>query len=472
MRVGEYGHTKLRLDDPRLPELVEAARESKARGELKLSALWLEEPATKSSSSGCWFSLDGTGEFKGQARARLDQHFAWCDGAFVASDRFVDLISTASLKGLSFLPLEEPPSPGRPVWRQVFAEKPIGRGLDHPLFDFNKRQSAMRDQDKQLPGRRWGVTVTWLKELRTDIEIRSPFIRDLILCRVPYFRIEGRKRFVQEFLPEPAVDFAYDGWGYRTDTGPGVEGRAIRSIVCNARARAALIDAGLVKPSMFAPLEIIAEADADAEVLDRIIPFPLPLPTYTPEEADVERTRRNVALTAANAPTPTSVFASTTEATRILADRLKNGSATWHPANTMPVYSTFEQSPLFARLPRSWKSLAPLLPFATPLQDRDNLSEFEMVQPEWNDWLLDEDDDGEVDPDEIPSNEDLIFGRTPYGDWYSVRASDPALPKDAQVTLWDHETLCIDEVWPSVAAFASHLISMCDNAAESEQRET
>lgn len=389
----------------------------------------------------------------------------------MASEPFLAAVRAAGLTGLATLPLTESRADDPMRWYEVFAEHPIGRGLDHPLCDPGK---LARDRFKGLPPeRRWGEEVAWLTATRDDVAIENPVVLDLIrLAPTKFFRVNGPQRFVREHLP--MADFAYKGWGFNADKGPGAEGRPIRSICCNARGRKALIDAGVMKPSRFDAVATITAADAvaqDCAILDRTVPHSVPPPIYTADEAAAERARREAALAAAatSPASPRLAFASTGEAAAYLERRLANGTATWTPARDTGGFDAIRSSDLFASTPDSWQRLAPLLPLEVCDEgetDDDPGMDLELAEPQWNDWLgYDHDPDDPPDPDETPSADDLIIATTPFGDWYAFRKTDPALPADARITHWDHETTLPADQWPTVAAFAAAIIEAADRAA-------
>lgn len=452
-----YKRVSIPLADRRVPHILDRIADLKGRHVLRLSACWVEEPEPRASKAE-WFTLGSApGEFRGPGRGPPHEHLMWNDHGTFASAAFVTFARSEGLSGLGVLPLAEPPPAGVSPWFEVYAERPLGRGVDHPLLDYSKWASAVKHP--RDPDRRCGETTVWTRLVRDDVEIGDPLVAHLFYKNPPHFRVSGPSRFVREFLP--TTDFAYQGWGWKPDTGPGAEGRPVRSLCCNAKARTALIGAGLTKPSRFRPIFIVSEDDAHAEIIDRTVPIPLPLARYTAEEAATERARREGLLQSAIAPSLGRVFASTAAAEKWIVRSIETGSADWRPARDDPAFTGVAASPLFARTPIAWQRLAPLLPVLVSDQDATG-RQFEMVPPEFNTGMA-YDEEGS-DPDEIPSSKDLIIGRTPYGDWYSVRTTGNRAAADGRVVLWDHETTTISDEWPTIGAFASYLIGLDDSA--------
>jgi hypothetical protein len=467
LKWSEYEHSKLALDDPRWPALLDELAELKTKQVLQLQACWIEEPLVKASDPTAWFELStGSAEFRSPAKSPPSMHVGWRDGVYYASDRFRKVVGAAGLTGLGWLPMKHARGDEPMPWYEVYAERPIGRGLDHPLLDASK-YDAEQAKYKFDPARRWGQAVAWGRDFRSDTQLKDPIFRRLKeVAPEQYFRVAGPKRFCREYLPE--TDFAYEGWGYKRDkNGPGYESRPVRTICCNAKARGVLINAGVMKPSRFDPVATVPADHADSEILDRIVLHPLPLPAYTPHEAAAERSTREASMV--KPARPRTMFATIDEAIASLESRLHDGSATWTPARDTPEFLEIIKSGLHARVPENWRRIAALLPLSIPEQDHDDATadesplEFEMCPPAWNDWLGTDEDEREA---EQPSGEDLVIGRTPTGDWFALRMGDPLLPADARIVHWDHETTSIAEEWPTVAAFAAEIIDTCDRRSQ------
>lgn len=359
------------------------------------------------------------------------------------------------------------------TWYQVYADHPIGRGLDHPLLDPTK----IRMEESQVgkpglrnaihPARRWGheVASRMDKNLREGIQWQPEIIGRMLRACPGYFRVAGPHRFVREFLPR--TDFAYNSWGFNP---PEVgESRFNFGLLCNARARKVLVDAGVVKPSLFESVATVPEAEAGSAILDREIRYPLPLPDFTSEEHAKEEARR-LQLVSKRLPGPkATTFKSQAQARKALKDRVASGQ--WTPASETKEFQKILNAKSYRKSPKAWRVLAPLLPLSitSRTENGEHGIEWEMRAPHWNRWMgFDE----EADPEDAPSRKDLILGETPYGDWYSIRATDPGMPDDAAVTHWDHETTCKHDAWSSVLEFVAMLVEELDRIAGMDERPT
>ena len=452
---------RLSVTDSRGPTLIREVSALQEEHVARLRAAWVEEPEPLFERAEWFQLLSGASEWKSAKRARPNQHYGWRDGQRVCSLRFVEVVRQLGLSGLEFLPLEDKPHAGVDPWFEVYATQPIGRGLDHPLLDSVKHTAKLISGKFDL-ARRWGEPIVWQQFIREDAHFVDPFIQSLLAVWPPYFRIAGEPRFVREHLP--MTNFAYTGWGFDRDKGFGFKGRPIRSLCCNRSACGALIEAGLMKKSLFTPLNVVPSSEAHAEVLDRTIEGSVPPPMYLPDEAARERARRETVIAGQTAVESSLTFRTLGEALQYLKSRLSNGTASWSPAADDPEFVAMTKSHLWKRTPRAWQQVANFLPLEFEFHDHANneLIGFALAEPSWNDWLSDAEEDR--DPDERPSNEDLVIARTMWGDWYCVRKGDPLLPDDARVRHWDHETLSVSEEWPNIAAFVSSVIDWCDRA--------
>lgn len=463
----DIGHFNLSVDDPRWPALLDAIAESCERRELQLKSLWLEEPKVSKEDPHAWFRIwGGSYEFRSPARTPEGLHFSCRIDQYLASQRFRDVVTVARLSGLQWLPLEDSSPTDPKEWYQVYADHPIGRGLDHVLVDPSKvlmevpQPGKRRSPDAIDPARRWGHESAshMHKQLRQDIDWEPPIIGRMLLACPQYFRVQAPHRYVREFLP--LTDFAYNGWGfYSRQKG---ETRVKLGLLCNARARKVLLDAGLVKSSLFEAVATVPEAEAGSAILDREIKEPLPLPDFTPEEHTIEEARRLKVLSTRVATPSATPFKTVAQAEQALQSRIDKGQ--WTPARETKEFQKILKSKSWDKTPKAWQVLAPLLPLEidTLTEENEDGIECEMRAPHWNEWMG---YDGDADPDDAPSRKDLILAETLYGDWYAIRATDSKLPDDAAVVHWDHETTSKHDEWPTVLAFVAFLVEELDTFA-------
>jgi len=458
---------KYRVEDPRWPALLDAIEESRKKDELQLRSLWLEEPKASNEDPHAWFRIwGGSYEFRSPARTPEGLHFSYRTNQYLASQRFKDAVTKAGLTGLRWLPLEDS-SPTDPMgWFQVYAERPIGRGLDHPLVDPAKIAMEVPQPGKKRsgeaidPARRWGHEGAWVlhKTMRDEVQWDPSIIGRMLAACPQYFRVTGPQRFVREFLPP--TDFAYNGWGFRVP-GKG-ERRDNFGFLCSARARVVLIEAGVVKPSLFEAVATVPEAEAGSAILDREIKEPLPLPDFTPEEHAIEEARRLKVQSTRVAKPKAATFKTIAQAQKALQARIDKGQ--WTPARETKEFQKILKAKSWDKTPKSWQTLAPLLPLTVDSRTEGNEDgiEWEMRAPHWNTCMC---YDGDADPEDAPSRKDLVLAETPYGDWFAIRATDPKLPDDAAVVHWDHETTSKHDEWPTVLAFVAFLVEELDKIA-------
>ncbi|MBY0312360.1 MAG: hypothetical protein K2W85_09845 [Phycisphaerales bacterium] len=456
----------LEVDDPRWRDLLDAIADLSRKGIGCLKAAWVDEPEPSSSDPHAWFELStGPADFHSPARAPAALCYGERFGQKVISEEFRRVVDENGLTGLSFLPLEDAYPDDPRVWCEVYAEKPIGRGLDHPLIDPTKLIAA-HSAERSDPAHRCGEPMARFEYMRENVRMQNPFIAALFGTAISSFRVHGQQRFVREHLP--ATDFAYLGWTRRPAPNDKFPWRWIESISCNARTRKLLIEAGILKAHRFKTLCVVPASDATSEILDRTVSLPVPPPAYTQAEASAERARRAVKI-ASRKPYTTLRFSSTKDAAAYLERRLSDGSATWTPARESSYFAEIQSSELFARTPDAWKRLAPLLPedvYGDYLCPHGKL-DFGMMVPEWNQYSAFS--PGESPSEEEPSDIDINFGGSGNGDWFSFRSDDPLMPADARVVFWDHERSAIADEWPNIAAFAAHIVAACDFLSEPSQ---
>jgi hypothetical protein len=470
-----HGYVQMPLDDPRWAILLTEFYKRHADGRIRCAACWITEPEPRSDDPSTWYNpLVPDLELTASARVRGNTHLARVGPSIVASDKFLKAVGDAGLTGLGVLPWRREWHANLMGWSQIYALQPMGRGIDHPMFDRRKHDlSSARfapdpscasgysianvyERDIDTRESRWGSL------LRGDVRIDHPIIQRLMELQPPGFRFDGPTRFIREFVPD--TDFAYNRWEGRGASRAGRDGRRGRDICCSHRARDILVAAGVLAPSKLIPIATIPESDADNEVLDRTIEHPLPLPTFTEAEAEHERARRRSSpSTPARAP---EEFASVSEAITKIEARLRNGTATWTPARDSTEFDRVRGDANWPSLPECWRLIAPLLPFATPDpadDDDDRLDpiEFEMCAPERKAPARDN-----LQGDELasasPPQGYLVIGRTPYGDRFLVPVAESDASADVPVARWDHESDSIDHDWPSIAAFVSELVQSCD----------
>lgn len=474
LRYKQYVLQTRRLDDPRWPAMITEVDRLRSRSMLQWRACWLEEPPHRASDPNAWFELvPAARQFRSADRMREGDHFACSGAGYVCSSKFGACVQDNRWTGLDFLPLVPRRGLGSTAWRQAYATQPLSRGVHHPMMDpqLLERRDQIEDCDPDLT--RVGNGTVWAKHIRDDVEILDEVVKALLfVARTHHFRIAGARRIVREHLP--SSDFAYSGWP-RVRVPGELGGGRTRSITCNALVRLTLIEAGLMTAPRFRPIQTVAASDLEpwVEVLDRR-PHPLPPPSFTPEEAQSERVRRNGILAAksgSSVPVSRSTLTSPQEAIEAL-QKLAALSSGWLPARIDPDLAPALRGHWFSQTPIAWQLLAPHLPARTVARSNEQDSaacgdaptfQFQMCVPHRNEWTL---GDRHEEPDEAPSKRDIVIGETDFGDWFSTRPTDPFMPDDARVTWWDHETLSPVDEWPSVVAFVCYIVGLLEQGGQ------
>jgi len=454
-QIGDNGVT-LDLDDARLPPLMDALEAAGSQG-IELASCFLTEPPPPRSADRWYLMKPCARRFFSPSGMRPSQHFATLHEArLLASETLIRVVEEANLTGLDWLPLPDMPDRDPLTWYQVFGTHFLGRGLDHPMFNRARRDTEYATDSLTSPMRCIGEPLVSHSNVRPDVRLAPAHLERLRgLSSESAFRVEGTQRLIREFLP-PA-DFAYRGDSYGIETKRPEFGRR-RDLYCCHRARESLLNARVMRPSDFIPIPVVSECEADVEVLDRR-PLPLPPPTFTPEEAAAERARREAIKLSAPAPRASLRLASWLEAEQYLTMRLNDGTATWEPMSPESAKEALAD-PAARACPKAWRMLLPLIPESVDEQNSDGI-EFECGIP--HDDMHHEQNE-ESDPDG-PLKGDIVIAWSPNGDWFAIRPSDPAMPEEAGVTWWDHETLRAHHEWPSICAFVAKLIETADRVA-------
>lgn len=453
--IGDKGVT-LDLDDPRLPPLVDALESAVSLG-VEVASFHVVEPSPARSPDSWYLMKPCPRRFFDPSGMRPSQHFATFHGMrLLASETLIRVADEAHLAGLEWLPLPDIPDRDPLTWYQVFGTHFLGRGLDHPMFNRARRDTEYATDSLTSPMRCIGEPLIWPSSVRPDVRLAPAHLERLRgLSSESAFRVEGTQRLIREFLP-PA-DFAYRGDSYGIETKRPEFGRR-RDLYCCHRARESLLNARVMRPSDFIPIPVVSEREADVEVLDRR-PLPLPPPTFTPEETAAERARREAIKLSAPAPRASLRFASWVEAEQYLTVRLKNGTATWEPMSPEDAKEALA-NPSARACPKAWRMLLPLIPESLDESDADGM-EFECGPPHHDEWHK----QNEANDPDGPLEGDIVIAWSPNGDWFAIRPSDPAMPEEAGVTWWDHETLRAHHEWPSICAFVAELIETADRVA-------
>lgn len=475
LKAAEYSSMRTPLADPRWPEIIAWLKDPESADGLAMGSCWLEEPEPPTEDPSLWFQIEGSAsEMRTLSRPPKNTHFigfevrgrVWTD---LVSEPLYTVIKAARLRGLEVLPMVQSKPSDPMIWYEGFALEPLGRMLHHPLIDEGARRahlgsSLRRERGAAFnPAYQRGIPKAELPFFHKSATLTPPLVGTLRSMAPRYFRVCGPVRAVREFLP--TTDFAYFGWNDPQDKPerePGMP-RRHRHICCNAKARAALLRSGLIKPDRFKPIVIVDEANARAEVFDRTIKKPLPLPAYTAEEAELERTQRAQLMkpTAAGRTKPrkTLTIPSMLEE---LNRRLAEKSTAWRPLRDDALFRKIQKSKLLAKTPLAWQQLLPLLPTMVWCMEQD--FEFEVIPPEHTPWDLDDEADDSGGSSEKPHPKDIAIACVGNGDWYAIRPSDPLMPNDASVVHWSHETLSAADQWPSVCAFVAHILEARDHA--------
>jgi hypothetical protein len=403
-------------------------------------------------------------------RMRKDMHFGYVrmydytnHSGMIVSQLFVDTVREHRLRGLEFLPVPPENRKRQDGWCEAFATHPLGRGIDHTVLDSARVNEYLLSFDRKAMERREGKCDTEKdRDLVDPSRVGDPWIASCLASGT--LVLKSSTRYIQEELPKE-VDFAY------TRLGSGQVPKALmlpRDIVCSHKAKEILVAAGMLRATHLEVIEVIPAAEADQPILDRTVKEPLPRAMLRPEDVEKERARRRALIDAL--PPPVVKCPSRRLTLRQAAQRL---DALWEkpwgrwgkggPVGTKTAEA--KKIAKSAKVPTAWKEIAPLLPLIVEDPEALDMDRWRAAEPEVSGWVFDDAESG--DDAESPTKSDTEIGSTIFGDWYSIRRTDRAMPKDAKVRLWDHETGSIKQEWDNVAAFVQYLIELMEAAGRS-----
>ncbi|GJQ29541.1 MAG: hypothetical protein HBSAPP03_14250 [Phycisphaerae bacterium] len=414
-------------------KLVAAADELDRRlADLKCTTKWImfEGPAAENEMS--WYDIQTRGAEPDMAiHMRTGIHVGFVTmhdyrqhSAHVVSQEFVDTVRKHQFCGLEFLPI--PPENGtrQDGWWEVFATHPLGRGIDHPVLDSARVDRYVRSLGRTAMHARRGKDESGMHGDLVDMaRLGDPWIARQLTSR--RFVIKSSTRYIREELPA-RVDFAYK----HLSLGMNPRERLLfRDIVCSRRAKERLVAAGMLRP----------------------------------EDVDTERVRRQKLIDAL--PPRVVMSAAKRTSRRQVLSRLR---ALWeHPCGRWgasgPIGTRSPVGKAIAaskKVPGAWKEIAPQLPLIIEDPESATMDLWRAAKPDVSGWVFDRSARGD-DPD-TPTRHDIEIGSTIFGDWYGVRTTDRAMPANAKVRLWDHETGSIKRAWESVEQFALFLIEFMD----------
>ena len=465
LRHEEFAGNILKLSDHRWPAILEAM----AKKSISLQVHWFHEPDPR---EGEWFGIYTPVEFVSAKRPPKHASLGYIHRNLrtVASARLVTVVKAAKLKGVSFLPLDEPTPSSVEQWHEIFATTPLGRGIDHPLLD---RKRFDRSVLKEVTPRdfatvRHGEHRFEIAMIRQGVQYADKVFAALLQhsCTRDTNFFAGDSTFGACFATEyaPKVDFAYLGWTqYKSDVAHSPPRR--RNLCCSRRAREVLLAAKLLKPRDFVAINLISADAAQGTVWDRELSAPFPPPAYMPAEAAAERTRR----LAAHAARPAAVARRAPKTIESMIELLQASARQhgWKPVQATPLFKKVAKNKLHNLLPANWLALLPHVPAKIANESDDSpVPSCEIAKPAWNTTTADKDSRSAASR---PSTRDLILAESVFGDWFSVRLTNDKPPRDAKVTFWDHETLIAVHTWPTVIAFAFDLMLSAEQAAASRR---
>jgi hypothetical protein len=442
---------------PRLRELTSALEDLQRRGVARPGSGVLVETLDAGEIDRCeWFLLrrerDVDYDVDPYPTIRADRvppgrHIL--DDARFVSERFRSAVEAAQLSGIEFLWVEDLGKHRAVQWYVPIAHHCLGRGHDHPWFDRARAHSAgiraalpaydrvaqgisQFDGTKLKPG--------WTTGDPDADRLLSMFPTDSVLGLM----IQMLRRFDRDALP--AADFAYDwDWDLESDERP-----RLRRLAVSARARAALLEAGVVTAEEIEPVLTL-----DPSAIGRVeFAGECPPPVYTPSELaqlrNEEQSRSAVfrrRVKPERRPTMARSLAGLRAAKKARPDQFRK----------------FARPPRIARaaaelgivFPADWIDVLKVTDGGDfghggtdcQIVPLDDLAAFHRAIVE----------NGQTTEDDYPDGY-LNVGVAATGDYYALDLNTERSARDGAVVLFSHETLRIERRWESIAAFLDSIL--------------
>ena len=471
------------VTSPKMSRWVEALREILVTRELA-HPQWarLEERTVEGKDRPAeWFVLEPRAELEHHGNTPEGVNFVKADrmkpGVHVAafthppcvSEAFRALVAKQKLRGLDFVWLpDKGRTNGAMQWYLAVAEQILGRGLDHDWFDPAKLAEGAKRATWWMtaePGWRAGVVRCKASEMKPAISLGSAAADELLTLfprdRMETFEAFGQRRFLRAFLPDD-VDFAYFWTTPDHQATPGGSMRSSRQLAVSRRAMEVLLDAKLVTPKEFEPIEILDEPPTGVAVLDRTGDRG-PGPLFGGElRQRIDARERELRGAADEKPAPTRKSALPAVLARLMAARQADGANFPRGASAADLEAAAAK--LKVALPRSWRDvLAASNGFTISESDAvdgadcwfEPAKKLAAAQKRALDYL-------KLVWEEKPAGV-LYIGDTIGGDFFLLRVgakseAAAAADDDAQAVLVSHETGEELANWPGVAAMLAELL--------------
>jgi hypothetical protein len=489
--------TRLDADSPRIGALADRLRELRERDEAQIGAgyldVWLEDDPERPVE---WFELAPGRSFPlrsvdpctvNASELPADCHVAQAAWTFV-SEKFRDVVTREGRTGIEFLWVRDVGRYEAPQWFEPIALRSIGRGLDHPWFDWEAfkreltgggeeldlldqlaRDGAVSPEERdakrlELRRRRRALKVeAWRRHGAREFDKR--FFRagvttgdaalDRLLDLFPAesaletLRVSSFARILCAHLPETDFAFTWGEGGGEAHDKPGERGR----ICFNRRTRDLLLERRLVSAAECRGILVLDALPPGATQLDR--PDAPPPPGIAPQLLERRRREERDAWEAFVRKPRKRREATLRSALQMLRRARKEGPGRFGKRATREKLEACDAS-LQHPLPAGWQQV---LKVADGFEVHGDDETCSIV----GSGALPEFDEGSrrhVAALALEEPRGRVFaGHWDTGDLVCLDLGTATEAGECAVARLDHETLDEARRWPSIAAFLEELLT-------------
>lgn len=450
------------LDSPFLPEIVAQLKRWKRARHFRAGCRFEFKLRQEAQPEWEWYQLSYMHDLdidwlKWECKAdRIPSSKNWDSNGFM-SERLRRAIEAEQLTGLDFVWVPDVGRRKAPQWYFALAKHPLGRGLDHPLFDPVRGVGVWHERKLLDPKLRSGIYNFRKEHFWQDLVFGDTNLdallevfpdREVNVCSFP--------QLLRGFVPN--TDFAYM-----------FDVALPTKLCCNRRARSVMIKGGFLSEKDFDPLWIWDTPPPGAEILDD--PNRPCRPAYPLSEDKWHKVLERVAQLEPKAkadpkpaqnPSAADVFA------RLSAR--SEGACSSNP--TTP--SDAELVALKKRLPglpRIWEtvlrsangiyfSLEGQIGSGNESYDAATIADLPGFHQDYESTTL------ELIPD-APQHL-LHFASELAGDWLAFDLDSMTPDGDCKVIKFDHETSSISREWPSILQLLDEALTIAESEPEEE----
>jgi hypothetical protein len=362
-------------------------------------------------------------------------------GKTYVSEKFKEIVEKHHLTGIDFIWVIDTGKYQARQWYIPIAEKPIGRGLDHPWFDPGTLKGSISFQPKDKIFRT-GVWHFRISQIKKNYHFDNKIHEELIKLYKPFdLTVLSIKRYLRKYLP--GTDFAFN-WHIEDILSKDNTVKRQRDICVNRKAKDILLDYNLIREEDVRPFIILDAVPAGGTGLDNNID-PLPGPYLAgPELQKTKLYLEQKFKTFLKTPKEDRII-KPDEVIKMLGNEKKK-----RPGDFNKKAGGKELLNIPVSVPEAWKEIlsvtngCELDPEFSMLPMQESLA-FTEEKKKYVQSLSDEKDDENY----------LCIGESIDGDWYNLYLNSGK----QNVKRISHEDLSVVNEWEDISSFLYDILS-------------